>query len=243
MYEQNDILLLRLIVDCLISSQLRQQVTMRYRHDPLFNDYPGSVYLLMILDVVNASTSMDIATATKAFATLQLATYPGENVSLFATEALRLIHIMECGYALPYQLGSQLLEKVHQTQSVYFNMQVQTMLHEARTMENSLGPVGDPKSLASYTLYATHGPVGLCAALQVLYSDLIKADSWPALAASLPEGNFTPSSSLVPRSSTDTGNPDDGSVPSAGGDDSAAETRTSPLILTPDVWRYIPPAN
>ena len=195
MYELNDIQLSRLIVDSLISSPLRSQVTTRYKHDPDFEDYPGSVYLMMILEVVNASTSMDIASATKAFGSLTLSSYPGENISSFATEALRLIHIMECGYALPYQLGSQLLEKVHQTQSVYFNMQVQNMLHDARTMENSLGPVGNPKDLEKHAMYSTRGPIGLCAALQKLYSELIKSDSWPALADRIPEGNYTPAPS------------------------------------------------
>ena len=93
---------------------------------------------MMIYEVVNASTSLDITTATNSLKALTLADYPGENISTFTDEALRLIHIMDCGYDLPYETGSELLEKVHETHSTYFNMQVQLMFHEARTMENSI---------------------------------------------------------------------------------------------------------
>ena len=111
-FELNDIQLSRLAVDALISPVIRLQVTTRFRHDSNFEDYPGSVLLMMIYEVVNASTSLDISQAFKHFEDLVLANYPGENISTFIDEVLRLIHILECAYALPYQLGSQLLEKV-----------------------------------------------------------------------------------------------------------------------------------
>ena len=116
-FELNDIQLSRLTVDALISPGIRLQVATRFRHDPKFEEYPGSVYLMMIYEVVNASTSLDITNAEKDFKALSLAEYPGENISTFIDEVLRLIHILECAYALPYQLGSQLLEKVQATSS------------------------------------------------------------------------------------------------------------------------------
>ena len=47
MYETNNVQLSRLIVDSLISSTLRLQVMTRFRHDPEFENYPGSVYLMV----------------------------------------------------------------------------------------------------------------------------------------------------------------------------------------------------
>ena len=138
----------------------------RFRHNPEFENYPGSVYYMMILEVVNASTSLDITQANAKFTVLLLSEYPGENVSTFVDEALRLIHIMDCAYALPYQLGSQLLEKLDDTSSNYFNMQVQQMLFEARKMKESVGPVTDPKSLTTHASYQEFGPIALCSALQ-----------------------------------------------------------------------------
>ena len=252
-YETQDVQLSRGIVDALITPNLRLQVKTRYRHDTDFLSYPGSVYLMMIYDVVNASTSLDIATATTAFKALALNSYPGENISAFADEALRLIHIMDCGYALPYQLGSELLDKVHETQSTYFNMQVQLMLHEARTMENSIGPIADPKKITQHASYPTRGPIGLCAALQVLYSDLLKASSWPALSTELPSSNFVSVprvddsntnrqdeveevSSAAPDRTRNSGNSNNGT--------SRRETsQRSPLMLPPGIWKYIHPKD
>ena len=91
------------IVNALISADLWLQVKTRYRHDPEFLNYPGPVYLMMIYEVVNVSTSLAITTATNSLKALTLADYPGENISTFTDEALCLIHIMDCGYALPYQ--------------------------------------------------------------------------------------------------------------------------------------------
>ena len=188
-FELNDIHLSCLAVDALISAAIRLQVTTRFRHDPNFEDYPGSVLLMMIYEVVNASTSLDISHALKDFEALVLVNYPGENISTFIDEVLRLIHILECAYALPYQLGSQLLEKVQETSSTYFNIQVQLLLHEAKTMEDTVGPISDPKSLENHQNYGVYGPIALCAALQTLYTGLLKSNSWPALAESIPQSN------------------------------------------------------
>ena len=73
------------------------------------------------------------------------------------------------------------------------------MLHEARTMENSIGPIANPKSITHHAFYSTCGPIGLCAALQLLFADLLKALSWPALSTELPSSNYT----SMPRSSAD----------------------------------------
>ena len=245
-YEVQDIQLSRSIVDSLISPELRQQVKTRYKHDPDFLDYPGSVYLMMIYEVVNASTTLDIATATTSFKALSLVNYPGENISAFADESLRLINIMNYGYALPYQTGSGLLEKVHETQSVYFNMRVQTLLHEARTMENSIGPIADPKSITRHADYATRGPIGLCGELQVLYSDLLKSSSWPALSTELPSSNFA----SAPRNRNQTETDDYNDAPSRDNSSNNGNSsnrndgnQRSPIMLPPGIWKYIHPKD
>ena len=247
-YELTDIQLSRAVVDCLITPALRLQVMTRYRHDPEFDNYPGSVYLMMIYEVVNASTSLDIAQANKAFEELKLIDYAGENISTFVDEALRLIHIMDCAYALPYQLGSQLLEKVDSTSSNYFNMQVQKMLFEARTMEESIGPVADPKSLTTHKSYSEYGPIALCSTLQTIYASLLKSNSWPALAPSAPEGNNAPfrqrSDNDDNEERTPSGNGGrNNRRTNEGGNGNSDNQYRSPIMLSPKVWKYIKPAD
>jgi hypothetical protein len=61
---------------------------------------------MMGLETCNASVSYDIDGATESFYALTLDNYPGENIAEFAIEALRLIEIMQGGYALPINTGS-----------------------------------------------------------------------------------------------------------------------------------------
>ena len=75
-YEHSYIALSHLAVECLISEALCGEVETCIEHDPLFHEYTGSVYFIMVLEVVNASTSHDIDVATKAFDTLSLDSFP-----------------------------------------------------------------------------------------------------------------------------------------------------------------------
>jgi hypothetical protein len=61
---------------------------------------------MMELETCNGSVSYDSHGATESFFALTLDNYPGENIAEFATEALRLIKIMQGGYALPINTGS-----------------------------------------------------------------------------------------------------------------------------------------
>ena len=198
---------------------------------------------MMVYEVVNISTSLGITKVSDQFKELVLATYPGQNISKFTDEALRLIRIMECGYALPYQLGSDLIEKVHQTDSTYFNMQVQLLLHKTRTMENSVGPIADPKTLESHANYDNCGPIALCNTLQTLYSDLLKANSWPAVAPSLPESNnatalYSSPSAGSPKQRSSGSSTSDGPGPKAD-----SNNTNQGVMLPPKIWKYIQPAN
>ena len=107
-YERADVYLSRLAVESLMTSALDAKVLIRYEHYEDFEDLPGQVYFMMVLDVCNASADHNIEAATKSFGNLTLKDYPAENIDDFATEALRLIKIVHGGYALPYNLGLDL---------------------------------------------------------------------------------------------------------------------------------------
>eukprot|EP00979_Chaetoceros_neogracilis_P006681 scaffold1363_cov215-Chaetoceros_neogracile.AAC.1 len=50
----------------------------------------------------------------------------------------------------------------------------------------------DPSLLKTDALYATLGPIALCAYLQEEYGSLYADKEWPALSPSRPESNYTP---------------------------------------------------
>ena len=91
--------------------------------------------------------------ASKSLNALSLADFPGETISKFSNEAQRLVKIMKGGYALPYQLGSQLLKKVCNTQSLYFNKTMFNLLNKALALEKKYGPRRDLKLLEFVTDY------------------------------------------------------------------------------------------
>ena len=100
-YEMDEVTMSRLVVESLLTSALYKKMFIRYGHRKDSKDLPGSCLLLMALETCNASVSHDIDGAGVLFSDLKLETYPGENISDFTTEALRLIKIMAGGNALP----------------------------------------------------------------------------------------------------------------------------------------------
>ena len=188
-FERFDISLSQRVMMSLLSHELMKTIRIKYGHLSNFKNLPGQVLMMMALDVSNASASQEITTATKAFTSLTLDSYPGENIVDFATEAQRLIKIMQTGYALPYTLGSTLLAKVEKTSSTYFNQKIFATQSIVKEMERDIGPLRDPKSIESHTQYAKFGPIGLCALLQKEYGDLKQTNEWPALVTSLPQSN------------------------------------------------------
>jgi len=88
---------------------------------------------------------------------------------------------MKGGYALPYQLGSQLIQKVCATQSQYFNRSMFNLLDNALAIEKAHGPHRDPKLLEKDPLYVKYGPLGVCVNMREKYSDLVTINNWPAL--------------------------------------------------------------
>jgi hypothetical protein len=69
-----------------------------------------------------------------------------KNVSEFATEAQRLIKIMQGDYALPLNTGSKLLGKLTKSSSEYFKRKSFAMLDEVTHMEQQYKLL-DPKSI------------------------------------------------------------------------------------------------
>jgi len=66
---------------------------------------------------------------------LTLAEFPGENISKFANVAQHLMKIIEGGYTLPYQLGSQFFNKVCGNQILYFNRTLYNLFDNVLKME------------------------------------------------------------------------------------------------------------
>ena len=93
---------------------------------------------MMVLGVCHASFSFKMDDAGKSLEVLTLSDFPGENISKFSNEAQRLIKIMKGGYALPYQLGSQILQKFCTIQSLYFNRSMFTLMDHALKLEKPM---------------------------------------------------------------------------------------------------------
>jgi hypothetical protein len=189
-YELMDCSLSRLAVQSVIGRALQDDIKTRYSHLADFDLMPGNVYFFMALEASNASVALDIDDAVEKFASLSLASFPGENVKGLATEALRLIKIMEGGYCLPLKLGSDLLKKVCATSSEHFNRWIYAKLDEVRELEMKY-KLKDPKLMVSDVLYSTLGPVALCGFLQEKYGSLITEKAWPAIATTHPSSNLT----------------------------------------------------
>jgi len=102
----------RLAIEALVHPNLRSEVIVQVNHTPLFKKLPGSVYLMMVLEVCHTSFTFKIDKATKSLDALYLANFPRENISKFSNETQRLIKILKGGYTFSCQLGSQILNKV-----------------------------------------------------------------------------------------------------------------------------------
>ena len=71
-FEINDFNLSRLVIESLISADLRQKVKTRFNHFKDFSYLPGQVYFMMILEVCNASFTYDIDSACTSLTTIKL---------------------------------------------------------------------------------------------------------------------------------------------------------------------------
>ena len=256
-YELYDMALSRLAIEALLTARLREEIRTRFSHVADFEDLPGNIYFMMILETCNISVSMDVKGAQDDLTTLELSSFAGENVSAFAILALKLIKIMSNAYSLPLRTGSDILRKVTKTSSEYFNRTMFTHLDVAYRMEDKYA-LKDPALLRQDPLYPKYGPIGICGILQEEYSRLYKAKDWPALSCDQVkeelQSNFTnvttgkmaaPKREKTkrhehgpePDRSTTTSSPT--SIPTSS--KSSTNNETSPAERHP--WKYVHPAN
>ena len=143
---------------------------------------------MMALDTCNASMAMDVDGAHASLESLKLNSYPGENISDLMTDAQRYIKIMQSGYTLPLNTGTDIIRKVLKTQSEEFNWKMYTLLDDTKTMEHKY-KLSDPKALEADTDYPTYRPLALLGTIQQEYVILLKNKTWPGISTKLPEGN------------------------------------------------------
>ena len=185
----------QLVVESLIAPELMERNATRYNVDDKFESYTGQILFMMSLDTCNVSIQRDIAGAQKRFDALTLDSFPAEDITELATEALRLIHILAGSYTLPLTLGSTLIEKAMSTSSKFFNRKMFALLDETRTLETKYKLL-DPVAITNDPLYTSYGPYVICVKLQEEHGKLISDSDWPALATKLPESNSLPVASI-----------------------------------------------
>ena len=190
-YETEDLAFTRLCIEALLTSALRETLSIRFSHHPGYDDLPGQVLFMMTLEASNVSAEQDIKGAETIYEALTLADYPGENISDFITAALKQLKIMNTNYGMAPDVGSKLIKKVSATESTTFNHRALNLLDDTWRMEHKYF-LKDRALLKRDPQYATLGPFGLCTTLQTEYATLYKHKEWPALNSTLPEGNMAP---------------------------------------------------
>ncbi|KAI2509164.1 hypothetical protein MHU86_5283 [Fragilaria crotonensis] len=193
-YEKDEIMMSRLVVESLMTTDFFSKIFTRYGHRMDFKRVSGACLLIMALETCNASASLDVDEATAAFAALTLDAFPGENIADMMHEALRLIKIMQTAFSIPNNTGSRLLQKVTKTSCEEFNRKIFTLLDSVKGMEHKYKMLS-PEMLVKDPDYPTYGPIGLISTLHEIYGRLITDRDWPALATKLPQSNNAATSS------------------------------------------------
>jgi hypothetical protein len=119
--EIDDMEMLRLIVESLLTEELRERMRILFDHHDAFLDFHGGVLFLMALDVCNASVSFDIEGAQEKLDELTVNDFPGENLMECMATAQKYVKVIQIGYALPIRMGSKLLMKFTKTEYEFFN--------------------------------------------------------------------------------------------------------------------------
>jgi hypothetical protein len=160
--ERDDFELSQLVVEFLLSEEIRDKMRVRYDHEINFYEYPGGVLVMMALEISNASVSYDIEGAKVKLDKLTLSNYPGEDVYAFCSDAQTQIKMLQIGYALPIRVGSKLLMKCTKTECEYFNGKVFDRLDKVKDTENKY-KLADPASITNDAGYHEYGPIGVIA--------------------------------------------------------------------------------
>ena len=180
--ERDDFQLSRGVVESFFSESFQEKIEIRFSHREDFELLPGSCLFMMALETCNASVFHDVEGAKKKLEALDLNSYPGENVTDFASEAQRLLKIMAGAYAIPVNTGSIMLMKLTTTSSEIFNRKIFALLDQAMTLESEY-ELQDPRLFAKDEGYKKYGPLGLVATIQAVHGMLLSQQRWPALAS------------------------------------------------------------
>ena len=85
--ERDEVELSRTVVESLLTETFQEKIEIRFGHRDDFEFLPGSCLFMMALETCNASAFYDVEGARKKLESLELSSYPGENVTEFASEA------------------------------------------------------------------------------------------------------------------------------------------------------------
>jgi hypothetical protein len=189
--ERDEVELSRTVVESLLTEAFQEKIEIRFNHRDDFDTLPGSCLFIMALETCNASVFHDIEGAKKKLEALDLSSYPGENVTEFASDAQKLIKVMQAGYSMPLNVGSSIVGKMTGTSSEFFNRKMWALLDQVLTAELEF-ELSDPKLFVKHKDYVTLGPLGIIATMQATHGMLLSQHRWTALAGTLPQGNNTP---------------------------------------------------
>jgi hypothetical protein len=186
--ELDDMEMSRLVVESLLTEELRERMRIWFDHHDAYLDFHGGVLFLMALDVCNASVSFDIEGAQDKLDERIANEFPGESLTEFMATAQKYVKVMQSGYALPIRMGSKLLIKCTKTECEFFNLKAYDYLDLVKTMEAGF-KLSDPKSMTNKCDYSNLVPIGVITWVQKEHSKFIRDHKWPALASKLPERN------------------------------------------------------
>ena len=189
--ERDEVELSRTVVESLLTETFQEKIEIQFSHREDFEFLPGSCLFMMALETCNASAFYDVEGARKKLESLELSSYPGENVTEFASEAQRLIKIMQSAYSMPVNTGSQMIHKVTKTSSELFNRKMWTLLDSAMLLEMEY-EMSDHKLFVKDKDYDKYGPLAIVATMQATHGMLLSQHLWPALTATIPQGNAAP---------------------------------------------------
>jgi hypothetical protein len=161
-FERDDIESSRMVVNSLLTETFYKMLCVRFGHLEDFESYPGSCLFMMALEACNASVSHDVEGVKQKLEAMTLDSYPGEDVTAFATAAQKMVKIIQGDYALPVQTGSKITKKLTKTSSELFNRKMFSLLDNVKTMELRY-TLSDPRTLSNDPKYGTLAPLGVIA--------------------------------------------------------------------------------
>jgi hypothetical protein len=186
--EIDDMEMSGLVVEYLLTDDIREKMGIQVDHHDKFLDFHGEVLFLMALDVCNASVYFDIEGAQEKLDGLTLNDFPGENLTEFVATTQKYVNIIQGGYALPIHVGSKLLMKCTKTECEFFNRKEFNFLDRVKGMEDGY-KLADTASTTQHTEHTTLGPIGIITWVQREHTKFVRDHDWPAPTTTLPQSN------------------------------------------------------